>query len=51
MGAGEASGSIDVKSSVMERVRAIHAQRLASEGGERQLHRDKRSRERWCRRL
>ncbi|WP_342477002.1 hypothetical protein NYE24_25775 [Paenibacillus sp. FSL H7-0350] len=33
MGAGEASGSIDVKSSVMERVRAIHAQRLASEGG------------------
>lgn len=33
MGAGEAPGSIDVKSSVMERVRAIHAQRLASEGG------------------
>lgn len=33
MGAGEAAGSIDVKSSVMERVRVIHAQRLASEGG------------------
>ncbi|MFD2875404.1 hypothetical protein ACFTAO_04580 [Paenibacillus rhizoplanae] len=33
MGAGEAAGSIDVKSSVMERVRVIHDQRLASEGG------------------
>lgn len=33
MGAGEAPGSIDVKSSVMERVLAIHAQRLTSEGG------------------
>lgn len=31
MGAGEALGSIDVKSSVMERVRAIHAQQIAAQ--------------------
>ena len=31
MGAGEASGGIDVKSSVMERVRAIHAQQIAAQ--------------------
>lgn len=31
MGAGRASGSIDVKAAVMERVRAIHAEQAASE--------------------
>lgn len=33
MGTGEALGSIDVKPSVMERVRAIHAQQIAAQDG------------------